>query len=132
LSGSARHYFVYGNTAQGFVSKLHANLQGIEKLFVIRGRLGTGKACLMPFFAAECERAGLAPEYLHCPSAPETYDGLIVADLKLAVIDGTDLHYMKLAAPVPGARTDRPAGPSARTPPSTAKSSGNPPERSRN
>lgn len=108
MYGAARHYFVYGNTAQGFVGKLPANLQGIEKLFIIRGRLGTGKACLMPLLAAECESTGFALEYLHCPSAPETYDGVIVPDLKLAVIDGTDLHYAKLAASVP-AHTDRAA-----------------------
>lgn len=109
MSRAARHYFVYGNTAQGFVNKLSANLQGIEKLFIIKGRPGTGKACLMPSIAAECEKSGFAPEYLHCPSAPETYDGIIVPELNLAVIDGTDLHYAKPGGSVPGASIDRPA-----------------------
>ncbi|NMA25650.1 MAG: hypothetical protein GX936_08295, partial [Clostridiales bacterium] len=47
----------------------------------------------MGHLAEECEKAGLISEYLHCPSAPDTYDGIIVPDLRLAVIDTTDLHY---------------------------------------
>jgi hypothetical protein len=43
MSAKAKHYFVYGNTAQGFVSKLDSNLTGIEKLCILHGRPGTGK-----------------------------------------------------------------------------------------
>lgn len=104
MSDGDRHYFVYGNTAQGFINKLPSNLQGVEKLFILRGRPGTGKACFMSPLAGKCKKAGLSAEYLHCPSAPETYDGIIVPDLKLAVIDGTDLHYTRLITSAPDAR----------------------------
>jgi hypothetical protein len=108
MSGEAgrqvsRHYFVYGNTAQGFVNKLSSNLQGIERLVILRGWPGTGKACFMRTIADECEKTGSIPEYLHCPSAPDTYDGIIVPELRLAVVDGTDLHYTKLITSEPAA-----------------------------
>lgn len=93
MAGGDRHYFVYGNTAQGFINKLPSNLQGVDKLFFLRGKMGSGKACFMGTLAEECEKAGLISEYIHCPSAPDTYDGIIVPDLRLAVIDATDLHY---------------------------------------
>jgi hypothetical protein len=101
MNKKSRHYFVTGNTAQGFVNKLSSNLQGIKTLFIIRGRPGTGKARIMPFIAGECERADLPAEFLHCPSAPESYDGIVIPQLRLAVVDGTDLHYTALITPVP-------------------------------
>lgn len=104
MADGNRHYFVYGNTAQGFINKLSSNLWGVEKLYILRGRPATGKACFMGPLAAECEKAGLKAEYLHCPSAPDTYDGIVIPALKLAVIDGTDLHYTKLITSNPEVR----------------------------
>lgn len=104
MSNKARHYFVFGNTAQGFVSKMPTNLQGMENLFIIRGRPETGKACFMSFIADTCQKAGFIPEYLHCPSSPDAYDGLVIPELKLAVLDGTDLHYTRLITANPAAR----------------------------
>lgn len=104
MAGVGRHYFVYGNTAQGFINKLPSNLQSMEKLILLRGRPCSGKACFMGHLAEECEKAGLISEYLHCPSAPDTYDGIIVPDLRLAVIDTTDLHYTIPITSVPETR----------------------------
>lgn len=101
MSDKNRHFFVNGNTAQGFVNKLNSNLQGLEKLIILRGAFGTGKACCMHALASACEATGFPLEYLHCPSAPDTYDGLIIPALRLAVIDGTDLHYTDEKWPVP-------------------------------
>lgn len=50
----------------------------------------------MSLIADECQKAGLLLEYLHCPSSPDTYDGIIIPELKLMVIDKTDLHYAGL------------------------------------
>ncbi len=104
MSYEAKHYFVYGNTAQGFINKLTTNLQGIKELFIIRGRPETGKAGFMSLIADECQKTGLKHECIHCPSSPDTYDGLVVPDLKLAVIDSTDLHYNRLISSNPAGR----------------------------
>ena len=105
MTNQSRHYFVTGNTAQGFVDKLMSNLQKTEKLLILRGRPGTGKACLMAALAGTGEKTGLPLEYLHCPSAPDTLDGFIIPELRLAVIDGTDLHYTKHITSFPQVRT---------------------------
>jgi hypothetical protein len=104
MNKESRHYFACGNTAQGFVNKLPSNLQGTERLFIIRGRPGAGKASMMPMLAEACEKAGFQLEYLHCPSAPGSYDGIIVPALGLAVADGTDLHYTKHLTSYPAAQ----------------------------
>ncbi len=100
----SRHYFVYGNTAQGMINKLCSNLQQTQRLFILRGRPGSGKAGFMKTIAAHCEEAGTLLEYLHCPSAPDTYDGIIVPEYSLAIVDGTDLHYTKLITSKPNAQ----------------------------
>ena len=104
MNALTRHYFVYGNTAQGFVDKLASNLRGVETLFIVRGGPGAGKARILPYIAGECENAGVPLEYLHCPSAPETYDGIIVPARRLAVVDGADLHYTGRIPPVQSVR----------------------------
>jgi len=96
MSIVARHYFAYGNTAQGYINKLTTNLQGIENIVIIKGQPETGKAGFMSLIADAFKKAEGMQEYLHCPSAPNSYDGLIYPELKSAVIDGTDLHYTQL------------------------------------
>ncbi len=103
MSDKARHYFVYGNTAQGFVSKLDSNLIGIEKLYILQGRPGMGKLLLTEGIADVCAKSGSPPEYLHCPSAPGTYDGILLPGLGLAVLDGTDLHAVRSPLTAPDA-----------------------------
>lgn len=103
MSDKARHYFVYGNTAQGFISKLASNLQGIDKLFILRGQPVSAKA-FMKEIAGACENTGYHIEYLHCPSAPDTYDGIIIPEIKRAIVDSTDLHYTKLMTLQPTAQ----------------------------
>jgi len=104
MQKDAKHYFVYGNTAQGFISKLATNLQGIDNMVLFQGWPEAGKAGFMSLIAEECRNSGLKTEYLHCPSSPDALDGVIVPDLKLAVIDGTGLHYRRLVAPDPAAK----------------------------
>lgn len=94
-----RHYFVNGNTAQGFIDYFSSNLQGLEKVFILKGGPGTGKSTLIKFIATVCEKNGLDMEYIHCPFDPDSLDGVIVPDFKFAVVDGTAPHIIEPTAP---------------------------------
>ncbi len=103
MAGGTKHYFIYGNTAQGFIRKADSNLIGIKRLFILKGRPGTGKALMNNGIADVCVQSGFEAEYLHCPSAPETFDGIILPQISLAVLDGTDLHAIDLQTSFSGA-----------------------------
>jgi hypothetical protein len=75
MSAKAKHYFVYGNTAQGFVSKLDSNLTGIEKLCILHGRPGTGKLLMTGAIADACANSGSAPESCTARRHPERMTG---------------------------------------------------------
>jgi hypothetical protein len=94
-----RHYFVNGNTAQGFIDYFASNLQGLEKVFILKGGPGTGKSALIKSIAAVCEKNGADVEYIHCPFDPNSLDGVIVPDFKFAVVDGTAPHIVEPTAP---------------------------------
>jgi hypothetical protein len=46
MADGDRHYFVYGNTAQGFINKLSSILQGVERLIIFREDRAAGKRAL--------------------------------------------------------------------------------------
>jgi hypothetical protein len=89
MSGSIRHYFVYGNTAQGFADLLPTNLQGIEKLIILRSWPGAAKSCFMNTICKTLEEKGLKLDCLHAPSDPDFLDGIILPEQKAAILDGS-------------------------------------------
>lgn len=99
MSTKTRHYFVNGITAQGFIDFFPSNLQGLEKVIILKGGPGTGKSRLIKAVSAECEKKGLGVEYIHCPFDPNTLDGIVIPDLKFAVVDGSAPHIVEPAAP---------------------------------
>lgn len=88
MSERIRHYFIYGNTAQGFADLLSTNLLGIEKLIVLRGWPGAAKSCLMNTISRTLEEKGLTLDYLHSPSDPDLLDGIMLPEFKTAILDG--------------------------------------------
>jgi hypothetical protein len=88
MSERIRHFFVYGNTAQGFADLLPTNLQGINRLIVLRGWPGAAKTCLMNNIFKTLEKKGLALDCLHSPSDPDLLDGILLPEAKSAIFDG--------------------------------------------
>jgi len=94
-----KHFFASGNTQCGFVDLFSSNLQGIEKIFILKGGPGTGKSTLIKKVAKVCEEEGLDAEILHCSSDPDSLDGIIIPALSVAVVDGTQPHVIEPTAP---------------------------------
>ncbi|OXS57723.1 hypothetical protein B1A99_16880 [Cohnella sp. CIP 111063] len=89
MSGNIYDFYTGGNTAKGYTSLLHSSLQGLERLYVLRGGAGLGKACSLRSIGDRLAEAGHEAWRISCASDPDALDGLIVPGLKLGVIDGT-------------------------------------------
>ena len=47
VSGKIIRYFAGGNTARGFYSLFDSSLEGLNRIFILKGGPGTGKSFLM-------------------------------------------------------------------------------------
>ena len=59
---------------------------------MIKGGSGTGKAFFMNEVAKSAELNGFSVRYIYCSSDANSLDGIIVNELKIAVLDGTSPH----------------------------------------
>lgn len=90
--GHIKRIFPGGNTAQGFYSFYESVLQGMDRLFIIKGGPGTGKSSLMRRIGLAMADRGYDVEFLCCSSDNDSLDGIVVTDLKIAMVDGTAPH----------------------------------------
>ncbi|WP_409272612.1 PRK06851 family protein [Neobacillus sp. SCS-31] len=99
VAGRIRNYFAGGNTARGFYSLYESNLQGLDRLFILKGGPGTGKSSLMKTIGREWHERGYDIEYLHCSSDNKSIDGVIIPALRTGIVDGTRPHVIEPTAP---------------------------------
>lgn len=99
MTGRIRNYYAGGNTALGFWSLYESNLQGLNRLFILKGGPGTGKSSLMKRIGQEWIDEGYDIEFLHCSSDNNSIDGVIIPRLKAGIVDGTAPHVIEPKAP---------------------------------
>lgn len=88
-----RRIFPGGNTSHGFYS-LHDNMMGFDRnmLYIVKGVPGGGKSSLMREIGRRAAEKGYSLEYHHCPSDPNSIDGIVIVELGIGIIDGTPPH----------------------------------------
>lgn len=94
-------FFAASNTKDGFVSYFD-NIFGtsdIERLYIIKGGPGVGKSTFMKRTGQKAKTEGLSCEYFYCSSDPDSLDGIIIKEKKIAVIDGTRPHSVEPKMP---------------------------------
>ena len=89
-----RVYFASANTTQSFRCYFDRifDPNKLEKIFIVKGGPGTGKSSLMRQIALLAEDSGFSVERFLCSSDPDSLDGILITDLKFAMIDGTAPH----------------------------------------
>lgn len=94
-------YFAAANSGRGFVSDypILFDTARLGRLYLIKGGPGTGKSTLLRRAAAYAEGKGLAVRRYACSSDPDSLDGIIVGDRRLAMIDATPPHGRELELP---------------------------------
>ncbi len=91
-----RKYFLGGNTSEGFFSYYDYLIRQSEaqKIYVIKGGPGTGKSTIMKKVGEWAAEAGFETDYIYCSSDPDSLDGLVVPEMKIAMVDGTAPHIV--------------------------------------
>lgn len=94
MENKERHMFPGGNTSKGFYS-FYRYILGQEeanRIICIKGGPGTGKSSLMKKVGAHFLDKGYLIEYHHCSSDNNSLDGVVIKELKVAILDGTSPH----------------------------------------
>ncbi|NMH70167.1 hypothetical protein HF072_15410 [Bacillus sp. RO3] len=99
MAGKVRHYYAGGNTAKGFYSLYDSVLEGLGRLYILKGGPGTGKSSLMKSIGERFEEKGLDVDYLHCASDNQSIDGVLLPEFGVGVVDGTAPHVIEPKAP---------------------------------
>ncbi|WP_462410165.1 PRK06851 family protein [Neobacillus sp. Marseille-QA0830] len=99
MAGKIKNYYAGGNTARGFHNLYDSNLQGLDRLFILKGGPGTGKSSLMKKVGHEWAEKGFNIEFLHCSSDNDSIDGVLIPALKVGIVDGTAPHVIEPKAP---------------------------------
>lgn len=91
-----RRMFPGALTSSGFFH-LHENIIGEDRnmLYIIKGMPGGGKSSMMKEIGERAFKKGYNIEYHHCPSDPSSVDGIVIDDLKIALVDGTSPHVIE-------------------------------------
>jgi hypothetical protein len=90
-----RRFFPGGNTSAGFFS-YHDNIIDIDRnmLYILKGMPGGGKSSLMREIGEKAVKEGFSVEFHHCPSDPNSIDGIVIDELKIGIVDGTAPHVI--------------------------------------
>jgi len=96
MPGKTRHYFPGNNTPEGFFSYYGYILKQreAEKIYCLKGGPGVGKSTLMRQIGEALVREGEDVDFLHCSSDPDSLDGILVRNKRVAMIDGTSPHIV--------------------------------------
>ncbi|MBT2216075.1 hypothetical protein KK120_09605 [Virgibacillus dakarensis] len=90
--GHTYHRLFGTNTSDGVVNVVPEIIQGVNNVYFIKGRAGTGKSTFMKKIANACTEHGLDIELYHCSFDPNSIDMVLVRDLDFCIFDSTDPH----------------------------------------
>ena len=91
------NFFVGANSGEGFQNLFPelVNLEDTYDLMVLKGGPGVGKNTFMRELGRSMEQAGTAVEYLWCSGDPDSLDGVVLPEIRCAVVDGTSPHVVE-------------------------------------
>ncbi|GAA0079148.1 PRK06851 family protein [Clostridium sp. CTA-5] len=99
MSGKILNYYACANTSKGFCNLFPSNLEGLDKIFILKGGPGTGKSTLIRSIGNYWNEKNYDIEFIHCSSDNGSLDGVIIPKLKVAIVDGTAPHVIEPNAP---------------------------------
>lgn len=99
MAGISRQYFTCANSSQGFINYFPSNLEGMQKIYILKGGPGTGKSTLMKKIGGFFQNLGQDIEEIRCSSDSDSLDGVILCGSHAAIVDGTAPHVLEPQAP---------------------------------
>ena len=96
MSRKELNFFASMNTAYGFHSEFHSifDPNQLNKIYILKGGPGCGKSSVMKYIADYAEEKGKIVERFFCSSDPNSLDGIILKEEKIAIVDGTAPHQI--------------------------------------
>ncbi len=94
FTNDGKTFFASINSTSGFHSNFPAifDPRKLNKIFILKGGPGTGKSTFMKTISKEALSRGFSVEHFICSSDPKSLDGIIINEIKVAVLDGTSPH----------------------------------------
>ena len=91
------NFFAGANSGEGFQNLFSqvVDLEDTYDLMVLKGGPGVGKNTFMREVGRTMETAGTPVEYLWCSGDPDSLDGVVLPELRCAVVDGTSPHVVE-------------------------------------
>ncbi len=90
------HSFFLGScSCEGFVSHYDSLLQDVKDLTIIKGGSGCGKSTFMKAIGKAAEDKGFSVSYILCSSDPDSLDGVLIPELSVGYVDGTNPHVLE-------------------------------------
>ena len=91
------NFFLGANSGEGFQNLFSqvTDLEDTYDLMVLKGGPGVGKNTFMREIGRAMEAAGTPVEYLWCSGDPDSLDGVVLPELRCAVVDGTSPHVVE-------------------------------------
>ena len=83
----SKSYFVRANSYNGMINRLDSNLQGIKKMYVLTGASSYIKSLFTGRVSTYLKEHGEDIEYLFSPVSMKYYDGMILRNRGLAIVD---------------------------------------------
>lgn len=101
METTAARFFLGANSPRGFVSFYDQliDLREARDVFILKGGPGCGKSSFMRRVASKLQEAGYLREDILCSSDPDSLDGVVFPQLKLAMVDGTSPHVVECRYP---------------------------------
>jgi len=99
MDGTILNFFAGGNTAHGFSNLYESSLQGLTRLFVLKGGPGTGKTRIIREIGDLLAQQGYEIWLIHTASDNDSLDGVVIPELKVGIIDGTAPRVIKPELP---------------------------------
>ncbi len=96
MKEKSRNIYPGGNTSKGFYSYYNYILpqKYAKKIFCLKGGPGTGKSTLMKNIGMYFLEKGEHVDFFKCSSDPESFDGVLLKDRDIAIVDGTAPHII--------------------------------------
>lgn len=88
MAGLEKHYFGRGNTAAGLYTLYDSILNGLDTVFVIDGRIGSGTSQVLAQLAAAWKDNGWTKHYIHETLDSEQLEGIILEEARIGIVDG--------------------------------------------
>ncbi|HAN20250.1 MAG: hypothetical protein A2Y15_00090 [Clostridiales bacterium GWF2_36_10] len=93
-------FFAGANTKNGYTSCFFEIVgKKYKKVYILKGSAGCGKSTFMKRVGERAIRDNHSVEYIRCSADLNSYDGILLPDMGVAIVDGTAPHIMDVKYP---------------------------------